>query len=138
MPDSPRTGPPGHHEDLPLGPRPYALTRGRTRPDLHLALEALVSTTAGADEPPRGTHRAQRAQRDALGPEHHAIQRLCREPRSVAEIAALLSVPLGVARILVADLAGAGLVVIEQTVASTTGQPDTLLLERVLGGLRNL
>ena len=41
-------------------------------------------------------------------PEHQRICQLCREIKSVAEISALLSIPLGVARILVADLAEAG------------------------------
>ncbi len=64
---------------------------------------------------------------------------LCIEIKSVAEISALLSIPLGVARILVADLAEAGLVAIHQPGGDETmGQPDVTLLERVLSGLRKL
>ncbi|MEU7132573.1 DUF742 domain-containing protein [Streptomyces sp. NPDC046261] len=108
--------------------RPYAMTGGRTRPRYQLAIEALVHTTA------------QPAQLQGQLPEHQRICHLCREIKSVAEISALLSIPLGVARILVADLAEAGLVAIHQPGgdASAGGQPDVTLLERVLSGLRNL
>ncbi|WP_407639056.1 DUF742 domain-containing protein [Actinacidiphila yeochonensis] len=108
--------------------RPYAMTGGRTRPRYQLAIEALVSTAA---EPDR--------LRGQL-PEHQRICVLCREVKSVAEISALLGIPLGVVRILVADLAEAGLVAIHQPGGddSAGGQPDVTLLERVLSGLRKL
>ncbi|WP_433892916.1 DUF742 domain-containing protein [Streptomyces sp. CA-111067] len=108
--------------------RPYAMTGGRTRPRYQLAIEALVSTTA---DPER--------LRGQL-PEHQRICRLCREIKSIAEISALLTIPLGVVRILVADLAEAGLVTIHQPGGdeSAGGQPDVTLLERVLSGLRKL
>ena len=38
--------------------------------------------------------------------EHRSIAELCAEPRSVAEVATLLSVPLGVAKVLLGDMAG--------------------------------
>ncbi|MER6096849.1 DUF742 domain-containing protein [Streptomyces sp. NPDC001728] len=108
--------------------RPYAMTGGRTRPRYQLAIEALVSTTA---DPSRLQGQL---------PEHQRICQLCFEIKSVAEISALLSIPLGVARILVADLAEAGLVAIHQPGGDETagGQPDVTLLERVLSGLRKL
>ncbi|MVO89981.1 DUF742 domain-containing protein [Streptomyces sp. p1417] len=108
--------------------RPYAMTGGRTRPRYQLAIEALVHTTA------------QPHQLQGQLPEHQRICQLCREIKSVAEISALLSIPLGVARILVADLAEAGLVAIHQPGGDETagGQPDVTLLERVLSGLRKL
>jgi hypothetical protein len=108
--------------------RPYAWTRGRTRSGTELQLETLVSTS------PRG--------RDELGLlafEHRAVAELCEDVRSVAEVAALLSVPLGVAKVLVGDMAGLGLVVVHQTGASSGDVPDLLaLMERVLSGLRRL
>ncbi|WP_351223432.1 DUF742 domain-containing protein [Streptomyces sp. NPDC002133] len=115
----------GNHNPLV---RPYAMTGGRTRPRYQLAIEALVSTTA---DPVRLQGQL---------PEHQRICRLCFEIKSVAEISALLSIPLGVARILVADLAEAGLVAIHQPGGdeSAGGQPDVTLLERVLSGLRKL
>ncbi|MFE7815513.1 DUF742 domain-containing protein [Streptomyces sp. NPDC057433] len=108
--------------------RPYAMTGGRTRPRYQLAIEALVHTTA------------QPHQMQGQLPEHQRICHLCREIKSVAEISALLTIPLGVARILVADLAEAGLVAIHQPGGdeSAGGQPDVTLLERVLSGLRKL
>ncbi|MFI6351047.1 DUF742 domain-containing protein [Streptomyces sp. NPDC050560] len=108
--------------------RPYAMTGGRTRPRYQLALEALVQTSV--------------APQDVQGrlPEHQRICHLCREIKSIAEISALLAIPLGVARILVADLAEAGLVAIHQPGGDegADGQPDVTLLERVLSGLRKL
>ncbi|MER5495535.1 DUF742 domain-containing protein [Streptomyces sp. NPDC002490] len=108
--------------------RPYAMTGGRTRPRYQLALEALVHTTA------------QPHQLQGQLPEHQRICQLCREVKSIAEVSALLTIPLGVARILVADLAEAGLVAIHQPGGddSAGGQPDVTLLERVLSGLRKL
>ncbi|MEV6314577.1 DUF742 domain-containing protein [Streptomyces sp. NPDC051776] len=108
--------------------RPYAMTGGRTRPRYQLAIEALVHTTAAP------------SQLQGQLPEHQRICHLCREIKSVAEISALLTIPLGVARILVADLAEAGLVAIHQPGgdAAAGGQPDVTLLERVLSGLRKL
>ena len=103
--------------------RPYVFTRGRTRSQLELSLEALVSVVPTA---PTGH----------MSGEHHAVLGLCREPRSVAEVAALLDVPLGVARVLVGDLAAAGAVALHRT-AGAAG-PDIALLERVLSGLRRL
>ena len=41
--------------------------------------------------------------------EHRSIAELCAEPRSVAEVATLLSVPLGVAKVLLGDMANLGL-----------------------------
>jgi hypothetical protein len=104
------------------------MTGGRTRPRYQLAIEALISTTADP------------AQLMGLLPEHQRICHLCREVKSVAEVSALLSMPLGVARILVADLAEAGLVAIHQPGGdeSNGGAPDVTLLERVLSGLRKL
>ena len=116
----------GGEGDEPLV-RPYAMTGGRTRPRYQLAIEALVSTSADP------------SQYQTLLPEHQRICHLCMEVKSVAEISALLAIPLGVARILVADLAEAGMVAIHQPGGGEAGgQPDVTLLERVLSGLRKL
>jgi len=117
----------GGEGDQPLV-RPYAMTGGRTRPRYQLAIEALVSTTADPSK------------LQGQLPEHQRICHLCREVKSVAEVSALLSMPLGVARILVADLAEAGLVAIHQPGGDENngGAPDVTLLERVLSGLRKL
>lgn len=107
--------------------RPYTRTGGRTEPAYKLALEALVSTSElGRDD-------------DALiYPEHRSIASLCKQARSVAEVAALLSIPLGVARVLLGDMAGMGLVVVHRTSAGNGHPDDIAFLERVLDGLRQL
>jgi hypothetical protein len=102
--------------------RPYSRTGGRTRSVFDLAIEALVSTT-------------ERAEITVVDAEHQPIVDLCRQVRSVAEVAALLHIPLGVARILVADMAELGLVSVHRTLPGT---PPIGILERVLAGLRRL
>ena len=75
--------------------RPYLFTQGRTRPTSRmLAVETMLSATK------RGAIAAA-----DLPPEQRRIVELCREPLSVAELAARLPTPLGGIRVLVADLA---------------------------------
>jgi hypothetical protein len=107
--------------------RPYTWTRGRTKSGFELAIETLVSTNA------RG-----RAQVASMQVEHRAVAELCEQTRSVAEVAALLSLPLGVARVLLGDMAGLGVVTVHQTASSAGSAPDLALMERVLSGLRRL
>lgn len=107
--------------------RPYTWTRGRTRSGLDLAIETLVSTS-----------RRGRDQLGLLPVEHRAVAELCTQPRSVAEVAALMSIPLGVARVLLGDMAGLGVVTVHQTASSAGNAPDLALMERVLSGLRRL
>ncbi|GAB2921027.1 DUF742 domain-containing protein [Nonomuraea fastidiosa] len=115
----------GIGEEEPLF-RPYAVTGGRAEPRYHLAMETLISSMPIPDE-----------EMALLTPEQEAIMQLCRTFRSVAEISALLRVPLGVARVLVADMSDEGLVRLHQPRLSE-GQPDLNMLERVLSGLRRL
>ncbi|HET9441917.1 MAG TPA: DUF742 domain-containing protein [Acidimicrobiales bacterium] len=105
--------------------RPYAITGGRTRSQsAALAMEALVVAKV------EGRARA------ALTLERRAIAELALTPVSVAEISAHLQVPLGVARVLVGDMAADGLVVVHQP--KIDKRPDVVLLERVLNGIRAL
>jgi hypothetical protein len=106
--------------------RPYAVTGGRTQPKYQLPVEAMVA--ASHYEP---------HDLSLLSPECQAILGFCRDWRSVAEISAVLRLPLGVARILIADMAVDGLVRVHQT-NHTEGRPNLNLLERVLSGLRQL
>jgi hypothetical protein len=122
--------------DEPTGAlvRPYAVTRGRTRPRLDIAIEALVETTV------RG--RATDGRSGSHGREHQYIASLCDgQLQSLAEIAARMQLPLGVARVLIADMAADGLVAVYEP-TSFDGEGDesvgTELLERVLSGLRRL
>jgi hypothetical protein len=108
--------------------RPYAWTRGRTKSGFDLAIETLVSLSQ------RG-----REQVGLMQVEHRDVANLLSEQtRSVAEIAALLSVPLRVARVLLGDMAGLGMVTVHQTASSAGDAPDLALMERVLSGLRRL
>ncbi|GAA2691817.1 MULTISPECIES: DUF742 domain-containing protein [Actinosynnema] len=118
----------GEHEDAPSIVRAYSWTGGRTTSTYQLELETLVSA-AEWDHPA------------ALGmkAEHQEVIALCGRPRSVAEIAALLKVPLGVAKVLLGDMAERGLIDVHQTISSEDGdQPNMGLMERVLAGLRRL
>jgi len=113
--------------------RPYAVTKGRTRPKLEIAIEALVETTV------RG--RAAGSRQGARGQEQQYIATLCDgRLQSLAEIAARMQLPLGVARVLIADMAADGLVAVYEPTSfeETTDSVGTELLERVLSGLRRL
>jgi hypothetical protein len=50
----------------------------------------------------------------------------------------LLSLPLGVARVLLGDMAGLGLINVHETASANGDTPDLALMERVLSGLRRL
>jgi hypothetical protein len=78
--------------------RPFILTEGRTRP-LHdgLRIETLVMAAPAALSAP-------------VRHERRRIIELCQRPLSLAEVAVALGVPLGVARVLIADLAAENLV----------------------------
>jgi hypothetical protein len=106
--------------------RPYAVTGGRTAPRMKLALEALVSSATSVHQ-----------DLSSYTPEYQAISSLCRQVRSVAEVSALLRMPLGVVRVLIADMEAEGLLRLHQPQLDA-GKPDVNLLERVLSGLRRL
>jgi hypothetical protein len=114
-------------EDFRFAVRPYTWTRGRTRPVQDLAVETLVSTS---DEGRDVTA--------ICSPEHAAIAELCADVRSVAEVAALLALPLGVARVLLADMIDAGLVHAHLNPMGWGSAPDLSMMERVLAGLYRL
>jgi Protein of unknown function (DUF742) len=121
--------------DEPTGAlvRPYAVTRGRTRPSLDIALEALVETTV------RG--RSAVSNKGGQVREHQYIASLCDgRLQSLAEIAARMKLPLGVARVLIADMAAEGLVAVYEPTSldDANDAVGTELLERVLSGLRRL
>ncbi|MCZ7416568.1 MULTISPECIES: DUF742 domain-containing protein [unclassified Streptomyces] len=122
----------------PARVRPYSLTGGRTRFGHVLLVETFVAAIA-APEPLRELPGLSReGLRDRVMPEMRAIVELCRRMRTVAEIAAVLRMPLGVVRVLLSDLADQGRIRVYGTGRETAGRPDRALLERVLGGLRRL
>ena len=107
--------------------RPYVLTRGRTTTDgPQLALEAPVLAIVRPDQLD-----------SSLPPESRAIVSYCQTPLALAEVAAYVRVPIGVARILVADLTRAGLVALRSELA-LDAHTDVKLLEGLLDGIRSL
>ncbi|MFT7838630.1 DUF742 domain-containing protein [Saccharothrix sp. BKS2] len=108
--------------------RPYAWTGGRTSAAYDLRLETLLSLEGGG---------ITTALRDSTSEQRSIVEMCATGPRSVAEVSALLAVPLGVARVLVGDLIGMGVVAAHHN-AAAPGGPDLTLLERVLAGLRDL
>ncbi|MCQ4208309.1 MULTISPECIES: DUF742 domain-containing protein [Streptomyces] len=113
--------------------RPYSLTGGRTR----FGHVLLVETFVAAIEAPDERLELGKGTLSGIMPEMRAIVELCRRMRTVAEIAALLKMPLGVVRVLLSDLADQGKIRVYGT-GHGPGQPDRALLERVLSGLRRL
>lgn len=107
--------------------RPYTRTGGRTHSEHNIALEALVSTSEDG-----------RRYRGVRSVEHRRICDLCLDTRSVAEIAAHLRLPLGVVKVLVGDMAEAGLVLVHQTQLVLGDRSSREFMERVLAGLRAL
>jgi hypothetical protein len=121
------------NDEVPAAPpdaaivRPYSWTRGRTKSTVDLRIEALVTTSERGDDINGMTQT-----------EHRSVAELCHEPRSVAEIATGLRVPLGVAKVLVGDMAELGLVIVHKTATGGANKAHLLLMERVLSGLRRL
>ncbi|MEV6653072.1 DUF742 domain-containing protein [Streptomyces sp. NPDC051219] len=115
--------------------RPYSLTGGRTR----FGHVLLVETFVAALEAPEERRELTNGGRGARGvmPEMQAIVEICRRMRTVAEISALLKMPLGVVRVLLSDLADQGKIRVYGT-GHGAGRPERALLERVLSGLRRL
>jgi hypothetical protein len=103
--------------------RPYLQTAGRAQPvDQTLEIEAQVATSEfGA------------ASHLNLTFEHRDIVTLCQRAMSVAEVAAMLGLHIGVARVLVADLAALGYVVVRRP--NTAPSQDLGMIERVIRGL---
>ncbi|MGW8955969.1 DUF742 domain-containing protein [Streptomyces sp. NPDC055709] len=104
--------------------RPYTVSGGRTHPSAPFDLLTLVMAT--------GSHL-----RTYLGPDHEQVLNLCFSPISVAEVAAYMSLPVVITKVLLADLV--------EHEALTTRAPrpieaaipiDRETLEAVLHGLR--
>ncbi|MDE1671287.1 DUF742 domain-containing protein [Nocardia gipuzkoensis] len=76
--------------------RPFVVTSGRTTPLLDgLRIETLVRAEPAALSAP-------------LRFEQLTLVRLCQQPRSITEIGTALRVPIGVAKVVVSDLAATG------------------------------
>jgi hypothetical protein len=114
--------------DQDAGPvvRPYALTRGRTRPaGERFDLLALVCAVRGMP-----------VDQSQLEPEQLTVLRRCRLPTPAADLAADLDLPLGVVRILISDLRERGFVTIHRP--APVGLTDVQILKDVADGLRRI
>lgn len=110
--------------------RPYALTGGRTEPAdgevLDLITVIVAARTAGEiDDAIR------------LSPEHRKILGLCRRQVTLADVASDMALPVGVVRVLLADLIQEGRITVVPRRAGGQ-QPSTDLLKEVLHGLHAL
>lgn len=115
--------------DKPRFVRQFALTQGRARSfGADLPLDTQVQATA------RG---AGRARRHALTMEQAAIIGLTISPVSIAEISAHLHIHLGVARVIVSDMAESSLVSVAVSDIDESG-PDLPTLEKLLDDLQAL
>jgi DNA-binding transcriptional ArsR family regulator len=122
--------------------RPYAMTRGRTRPvtgsfDL---ISLVVSTRDAAERVPAAIGAGTRGDSGGavgLTPEQIEIVGRCRQPLSVAELAAGLDLPIGTVRVLLGDLLAAGLIEIHEPL-DLAAIPGDDVLQAVLAGLRTL
>jgi hypothetical protein len=105
--------------------RPFAMARGRTRPGLHdLDMITLVVSAGRRGRPPAGL-------------EYSEILDACRDPVSVAEVAAAVNLPIVVVKVLLSDLIEEGDVFFRAPVHRTAPR-DRDVLTAVLDGLRRL
>ena len=112
-----------HAEDDGRLVPPYIVTGGRTRSSADdLALETLVTTTSDG---------MARADRHVF--EQRRILMTCRDPMSIAEVAAELEVPAGVARVLIGDLVSDGMLRITRST-----ETNEQLIRRLIDGVRSL
>lgn len=106
--------------------RPYAVTGGRTRIEgVDLQLVTLVVSV----QPEVHAHR--------VDSEYAQLLWVCEHPVSIAEAAAAVSLPVGVVKVLLADLIGNNYV-LHRTGWQPTGAPDLETMQKVLDGIRAL
>ncbi|HLV74924.1 uncharacterized protein DUF742 [Actinomadura hallensis] len=110
--------------------RPYAMTRGRTRP--RGVVVDLVTIVVATGRTP--------GDRVWLSREQRRLLELCRRPSTPADLASETDLPFRVVQILLEDLHQYGLVeVVPQTDPDEqTDRPDPRILMRVLDELRRL
>jgi hypothetical protein len=104
--------------------RPYTITAGRTRTMVDLPMEATLRLEPTAED------------HEWAGDLQGRIIEIC-DTRSVAEVSALVSMPIGVVRVLLGDLVEQGFVRVQATLNESSSHDERLdLIERTLRGLR--
>ena len=115
-----------HSHGTDNGVRAYAITGGRSHASGHLEFETMLRAT-GTGSDAVHTLKFERAE----------IVRRCEAGAlSVAELSAALRIPIGVVRVVAADLLGEGL--LEAFQASEHVADDVLLITRLIAGVRAL
>jgi len=105
--------------------RAFTLTSGRTTPRVDLPVEATLRRLGAATAGPVESHLTR-------------ILEVC-DKRSVAEVSALVAMPIGVVRVLLADLVELGQVRVQTTIQEDSSLDERReLIERTLRGLRTL
>ena len=109
--------------------RPYAVTGGRTEPADGEVLDLIAVVVAtGLPAAPDAPHPS---------PEHRRILARCAEQVTVADLAADTALPVGVVRVLIADLTLQGAVtVVRQRPSDRRSEKN--VLQEILDGLRAL
>ena len=109
--------------------RPYAVTGGRTEPADGEVLDLIAVVVA------TGLPAAPEAGRPS--PEHRRILALCGQQITVADLAADTALPVGVVRVLIADLTVQGAVAVVRQ-QPTDQRSEKNVLQEILDGLRAL
>jgi hypothetical protein len=109
--------------------RPYAVTGGRTEPADGEVLDLIAVVVA------TGLPAASEAGRPS--PEHRRILDLCGQQITLADLAADTALPVGVVRVLIADLTMQGAVAVVRQ-RPTDQRSETNVLQEILDGLRAL
>lgn len=117
----------GYEEAGPVS-RPYIVTGGRTRPRGTRYFDLVNLVVRGARQ----------ADTSSFSPERARILDLCRIPISVAELGAVLGLPLGVVRVLLGDLMYENLIEVMESAPRGGVVTDQRLLSKVLERLRAL
>ena len=103
--------------------RPYTITAGRTRASVDLPMEATLRRDSSSEV-------------TSLNATALRILQMC-DTKSVAEVSALVSMPIGVVRVLLSDLVEQGLVRVQATITEDSSRDERIeLIERTLRGLR--
>jgi uncharacterized protein DUF742 len=104
--------------------RAYTITSGRTQTTVDLPMEATLRILPRDAEAP-------------LSPPARQVLDVC-DQRSVAEVSALVAMPIGVVRVLLGDLVEQGLVRVQATITEHSSKDERIeLIERTLRGLRS-